>query len=108
MVLGKIVPAGSGGGPPRLPIGGGVPRIRLRNGRPMDANRPHSAQSFLDVPALLESSLPRARVGLFWYALGGFLLVVLGATLVSRGSERVGREVVALSAVRVGGWVVGV
>src|SRR3954467_10619585 len=54
--------------------------------------------TFLDVPALLELSQPRARVGLFWYALGGFLLVVLGATLVSQGSETGKRIVDALSA----------
>ena len=53
---------------------------------------------FLDVPTLLEASQPRVRVGLFWYGLGGFLLVVLGATLVSRGSETGRRLVDAVSA----------
>src|SRR5215213_6030746 len=54
---------------------------------------------FLDVPTLLEASEPSARVGLFWYALGGFLVVVLGATLVSQGSETGRKLVDALSAV---------
>lgn len=68
---------------------------------------PDFAEDFLDVPALLESSEPRRRVGLFWYALGGFLLVVLGATLVSQGSETGRRVVDALSAVAMLGVVVG-
>jgi tetratricopeptide (TPR) repeat protein len=54
---------------------------------------------FLDVPALLDASLPKARVGLFWYALGGFILVVLAATLVSQSSDTGRRLVDALSAV---------
>jgi len=58
-----------------------------------------NGSDFLDVPALLEASQPRARVGLFWYALGGFLLVVLGATLVSQGSDTGRKLVDALSAV---------
>jgi tetratricopeptide (TPR) repeat protein len=53
----------------------------------------------LDVPALLDASQPRARVGLFWYALGGFLLVVFGAALVSQSSDTGRRLVDALSAV---------
>jgi tetratricopeptide (TPR) repeat protein len=65
----------------------------------MDVESPQNPASLFDVPALLESSQPRARVGLFWYALGGFLLVVLGATLVSQGSETGRRLVDALSAV---------
>ena len=63
--------------------------------------------AFLDVPALLESSQPRARVGLFWYALGGFLLVVLGAALVSRSSETGRRLVDALSALLMVGVIAG-
>ena len=43
---------------------------------------------FLDVATLLESSLPRARVAWFRYALGIFLLIVLGGTLISRQSEQ--------------------
>lgn len=75
------------------------------------AASPHNySADFLDVPALLESSLPRRRVGLFWYALGGFLLVVLGATVVSQSSETGRRLVDALSAVMmvavVGGMLV--
>jgi tetratricopeptide (TPR) repeat protein len=54
---------------------------------------------FLNVPALLDASQPRARVGLLWYALGGFLLVVLGAALVSTSSATGKHLVDALSAV---------
>jgi tetratricopeptide (TPR) repeat protein len=68
---------------------------------------PGALPAFLDVPALLESSQPRARVGLFWYALGGFLLVVLGATLVSRGSETGKRIVDALSALMMAAVIAG-
>ena len=35
--------------------------------------------SFLDVPALLERSQPRANHARIWYAAGLFLLVVLGS-----------------------------
>ena len=69
---------------------------------------PHSpADDFLDVPALLESSQPRPRVGLFWYAAGGFLLVVGGATLLSGQSETGRRIVDALSAVLMLGVIAG-
>jgi tetratricopeptide (TPR) repeat protein len=73
----------------------------------MDESGPQPPPAFLDVPALLESSQPRARAGLFWYALGGFLLVVLGATLVSRSSETGRRLVDALSALAMVGVVAG-
>lgn len=63
-------------------------------GRPVQPPPP-----FLDVPALLDASQPRARVNLFWYALGGFLLVVLAASLLSQGSDTGRRIVDALSAV---------
>ena len=65
----------------------------------MDVMSSDNNKGFLDVRALLESSQPKARVGLFWYALGGFLLVVLAATLLSQGSETGRRLVDALSAV---------
>jgi tetratricopeptide (TPR) repeat protein len=61
--------------------------------------QPHELPPFLDVPALLESSQPRARVGWFWYAAGGFLLVVLLTTLASSQSETGRRLVDVLSAV---------
>jgi tetratricopeptide (TPR) repeat protein len=54
---------------------------------------------FLDVPALLDASRPRARVGFLWYGLGGFLLVVFGAALVSQSSVTAKHLVDALSAV---------
>jgi tetratricopeptide (TPR) repeat protein len=53
---------------------------------------------FLDVPTLLESSQPRPRVGWFWYGAGGFLLIVMGATILSGQSEAGKRLVDALSA----------
>jgi len=63
-------------------------------------SQPPAPQSdFLDVPALLDASQPRIRVGLFWYALGGFLLVVVTATLVSQSSDAGRRLVDGLSAV---------
>src|SRR5687768_9039453 len=65
------------------------------------------APQFLHVPTLLESSQPKPRVGLFWYALGGFLLVVLGAALVSQGSETGRRLVDALSAVLMVAVIIG-
>ena len=66
--------------------------------RPMDRATADLPPPFLDVPTLLESSQPRPRVSLFWYALGGFLLVILGATLLS-GHSDTGRKLVdALSA----------
>jgi tetratricopeptide (TPR) repeat protein len=43
--------------------------------------------TFLDVPHLLESSVPRPRAGWLGYGAGGLLLVVLMATLVVAGSE---------------------
>jgi tetratricopeptide (TPR) repeat protein len=61
------------------------------------APAPHP--DFLDVPALLDASQPRARVGLLWYALGGFLLVVFGAALVSQSSAAARRLVDVVSAV---------
>jgi len=73
----------------------------------MDAVFEPGAQQFLHVPTLLESSQPKPRVGLFWYALGGFLLVVLGAALVSQGSETGRRLVDALSAVLMVTVIVG-
>ena len=55
--------------------------------------------AFLDVPALLESSQPRPRVGWFWYGVGAFLLVVMTATFMSGQSETGKRLVDALSAI---------
>src|SRR5687767_13780775 len=37
-------------------------------------------QSFLNVPDLIDHSMPRHRVGWFWYAAGVFLLMVLLST----------------------------
>ena len=64
----------------------------------MDAPASPPSPPFLDVPSLLESSKPRARVSWFWYAAGGFLLVVMSATLLSGHSDTGKRLVDALSA----------
>ncbi len=42
---------------------------------------------FLDVPTLLESSMPRPRINWFLYGLGTFLLIVLAAALLGRQSQ---------------------
>ena len=73
----------------------------------MEVSQPGLSAPFLDVPTLLESSQPRARVGLFWYAAGGFLLVVGGATLLSSQSETGRRIVDALSALLMLGVIAG-
>src|SRR5689334_3524157 len=73
----------------------------------MDAPSPESGLGLLDVPALLESSKRRARVSWFWYAAGGFLLVVLSATLLSGHSETGKRLVDALSALMMVALVAG-
>ena len=59
---------------------------------------PEPSPQLLDVSSLLESSKPRARVSWFWYAAGGFLLVVMSATLLSGHSDTGKRLVDALSA----------
>ena len=62
---------------------------------------------FLDVPALLESSQPRPRVGWFWYGAGGFLVVVMGATFFSGQSDAGRRIVETLSALLMLGLIGG-
>jgi tetratricopeptide (TPR) repeat protein len=73
----------------------------------MDAPPPEPGPAFLNVPSLLESSRPRARVSWFWYAAGGFLLVVLSATLLSGHSETGKKLVDALSALLMVGLIAG-
>lgn len=73
----------------------------------MEAPASPPAPPFLDVPTLLESSKPRGRVSWFWYAAGGFLLVVLSATLLSGHSETGRRLVDALSALMMIALVAG-
>lgn len=62
---------------------------------------------FLDVPALLERSQPRARGAWLWYAPGAFLLVVIASTLLSRQSGAMAHVVNLLSAVTMLGLIVG-
>jgi tetratricopeptide (TPR) repeat protein len=62
---------------------------------------------FLDVPALLERSQPRARGAWLWYALGAFLLVVVSSTVLSRQSGAMAQVVNVLSAVAMLGLIVG-
>lgn len=73
----------------------------------MEMSQADHGGGFLDVPALLESSQPRPRVGLIWFAAGGFLLVVLGASLVSGQSETGRRVVETLSALLMLGVIAG-
>src|SRR5688500_11515143 len=61
----------------------------------------------LDVPALLESSEPKPRPALFWYALGGFLLIVGISALAQQQSDAMGQVVNVLSAVAMVGLMVG-
>jgi hypothetical protein len=62
--------------------------------------------TFLDVPQLLESSVPRPRAGWLGYGAGGLLLVVLMATLLIAGSEE-GRNLARfMSAIAMVGVVV--
>ena len=65
------------------------------------------APEFLDVPTLLERSQPRARGAWLWYALGGFLLVVLGSAVMSRQSGAMAQLVSVLSALMMLGLIGG-
>lgn len=49
---------------------------------------PPPPPQFLDVPRLLDASQPRVRAGWFWYAAGGFLLVVMISTYLSATSPQ--------------------
>ena len=70
----------------------------------MDPINPHQ---FLDVPRLLESSQPRVRVGLFWYAAGFFLLVVMVSAYLSAVSTTLAAAMQLLSAMAMMGIMVG-
>ncbi len=67
---------------------------------------PKQELPILDVPALLESSQPRPRVNWFWYGVGVFLLVSLGAAYLSASSPT-GRMIVEGSSVFVTIGLVG-
>jgi len=57
---------------------------------PIPPTDPMQPPAFLDVPFLLDASLPAPRTGWFWYGLGGFFLVVIAstyATLHSPGAD---------------------
>jgi len=58
---------------------------------------PAPPPGFLDVPFLLEASHPRQSTGWFWYALGGFLLVVFASTYAGMQSPEASTAVNALS-----------
>ena len=70
----------------------------------MEPINPHQ---FLDVPRLLESSQPRVRVGLFWYAAGFFLLVVMVSAYLSAVSTALAAAMQLLSAMAMMGIMVG-
>lgn len=59
-----------------------------------------------DVPALLESSQPRPRVAMFWYALGGFVAIVVISFIAQRQSDTLGQVVSVLSMVAMLGLMV--
>lgn len=62
---------------------------------------------FLDVPALIEQSQPRPRVGWLGYAAGIFLIVVLLSAFASRQSPAVARLVDLMSTLVMVGLMVG-
>jgi tetratricopeptide (TPR) repeat protein len=70
----------------------------------MEPINPHQ---FLDVPRLLESSQPRVRVGLFWYAAGFFLLVVMVSAYLSAVSTALAAAMQLLSALMMMGIMFG-
>jgi tetratricopeptide (TPR) repeat protein len=62
---------------------------------------------FLDVPHLLEASQPRVRVGLFWYAAGFFLLVVMVSAYLSATSPLMAGAMQVFSAMVMMGIMLG-
>jgi tetratricopeptide (TPR) repeat protein len=65
------------------------------------------APEFLDVPTLLERSRPNPRGAWMWYALGGFLVVVIGSAAMSRQSGAMAQLVNVLSALIMLGLIAG-
>jgi tetratricopeptide (TPR) repeat protein len=65
------------------------------------------APEFLDVPTLLERSRPNPRGAWVWYALGGFLVVVIGSAAMSRQSGAMAQLVNVLSALIMLGLIAG-
>jgi tetratricopeptide (TPR) repeat protein len=70
----------------------------------VDPINPHP---FLDVPHLLEASQPRVRVGLFWYAAGFFLLVVMVSAYLSATSPLMAGAMQVFSAMVMMGIMLG-
>lgn len=62
---------------------------------------------FLDVPALIDRSQPAPRAGWFWYAMGCFLLVVLGSAYVTAQWPAMGKVVDLFSKLFMVGLMVG-
>jgi tetratricopeptide (TPR) repeat protein len=62
---------------------------------------------FMDVGFLLEASQPRQRTGWFWYAMGGFLLVVLASTYASMHSSKATNLINQLSGLVMFGVIAG-
>ena len=65
------------------------------------------APEFLDVHTLLERSQPNPRGAWVWYALGGFLVVVVGSAAMSRQSGAMAQLVNVLSALIMLGLIAG-
>src|SRR6202035_3824126 len=63
---------------------------------------------FLDVPFLLEASLPRQRTGWFWYGLGGLLLGVLASGYISMHSAAANAGMTLISGLVMCGMMIGV
>src|SRR5688572_26324151 len=65
-----------------------------------------SGPTFLDVPLLLEKSQPKARGGVFLYAVGFFVLVVLLSAYAQRTMDQGGTIVQALSSLMMLGLMI--
>ncbi|MDQ3440177.1 MAG: hypothetical protein M3478_07480 [Planctomycetota bacterium] len=68
---------------------------------------PINPPQFLDVPRLLEASQPRVRVGLFWYAAGFFLLVVMVSAYLTAFSTVMAAAMQLFSALMMMGIMLG-
>ena len=83
-----------------------VPNAATPPGYPGPAPSP-GPRTFLDVPALLESSLPRPRVPRAWFLLGGFMFVVMSSTLLTTRSPEMRNAVRIFSALLMLGLMAG-
>ncbi len=87
--LGRLGPSNSQTSLPPLPIAGRPPRIANNVTEPV-------TPTFLDVPTLLERSVPRPRAGWIGYAAGAVVFLLLMVTLQIAGTEA-GRDLAKLA-----------